>query len=466
MTAQVCNLKMRRPTALYMIVFILMLIITSVLSGTLSSLAPWVMIGLLGLGIVIFMAACHPKIGWYLVAGLIPFWAFSDFRIPLGPISMDPSLAVAAVCLAASALLVLFDRQHINLHYSLYLSIGFYLISILLSLLIMFNKGLPVLGGLASALRIFVGVGVALSLSVFDKEDIRRMLRYFLIGAGLLFTLTIAIRVLRGEYIISGSIFNSKAVGGKNQVAIIATIFFCVASSVYFIKPQLSLIDLWLFGVSSAALLMCFSRTAWVAAFVAFMPVFFSSSHKRRILLPTIALIVVAAVFAGELIKFLLRFETLLRLKYMVTGSVAIRLHYSRVAWELFSRAPFFGNGMGAFLFTLMQTPHNDYLWILGEQGLAGFIPFVAILASIWSGILRNLRLDQVHQLGVKLSSEENPDRWVWIALISMMLGILILFLQNDSHEVMPVWFFLGLGMSMCKRRDLDVPCTGELADR
>jgi len=457
MTAQVCNLKMRRPTASHLTAFILVLIIASLLSGMLSSLAPWIMIGLLGLGILIYLATRYPKIGWYIVAGLIPFWAFSDFRVPLGPISLDPSLAVAAVCLVSFALLVLFDKQYINLRYSLLLSIGCYLISILLSLLIMLYRGLPIVGGMVSAIRIFVGIGVALSLSVFDKEDILKMLRIFLISAGLLFTLTIAIRVLRGEYVISGSIFNSKAVGGKNQVAIIATIFFCVASSVYFVKPKLTLIDLWLFGVSSIALLMSFSRTAWVAAVVAFIPIFFSSPRKRRIILPTIALIVVATVFAGDVLKFLLRFETLLRLKYMVTGSVAIRLYYSRVAWDLFSQAPFFGNGMGGFLYALMQTPHNDYLWIMGEQGLAGFIPFMAILILIWNGILYNM--------GLESDRSTKPDRWIWIALISMMIGILVLFLQNDSHEVMPVWFFLGLGMSMCKRRNTDVPLIGKLAD-
>ena len=84
-------------------------------------------------------------------------------------------------------------------------------------------------------------------------------------------------------------------------------------------------------------------------------------------------------------------------------------------SWQLFLEKPIIGHGMGSWKVEVVRLgthglktsggeinyvrPHNDYLWVLSEQGLIGFIPYLGLLVlGLWYCI-RNIYQEQKSSL-------------------------------------------------------------------
>jgi O-antigen ligase len=137
-------------------------------------------------------------------------------------------------------------------------------------------------------------------------------------------------------------------------------------------------IRLWFYGVfciSVLALLITFSRSAWIAGTLAVVLFFLQKKQNKKVLLSVGIGLLFCSIFA---------------LPYLFTlmpGNESIDIRYSlaSVALTLFSKHPLFGTGLGTFLISLpsvavtrdlffIQPVHNIFLLWTTETGLIGIL--------------------------------------------------------------------------------------------
>ncbi len=122
--------------------------------------------------------------------------------------------------------------------------------------------------------------------------------------------------------------------------------------------------------------------------------------------------------------------------------SVPGRLETYKAAFDMFKEKPLFGYGIGSASEIISQKTHfsaknqtvnNEFLEILAENGLIGFLLFMAFLVSI---------LIELRKVFVKTDSS---GRFV---LISMLLGLVAIFIQYNFFStlyIIYIWAFLAL---------------------
>jgi len=142
---------------------------------------------------------------------------------------------------------------------------------------------------------------------------------------------------------------------------------------------------------------LVYVRGGWLGA-VAGAGVMLALSRRARRYLPHFMLIalVLVIVLYGSVINpkaVAERFGSEQPIDYRLTGA--------QLSWQIFKRSPFFGVGFDNFgrtveragwqphrMVYVLPTPHNTYLYVLTSAGLAGLLPFLAILAGIiWQAI-------------------------------------------------------------------------------
>jgi O-antigen ligase len=130
--------------------------------------------------------------------------------------------------------------------------------------------------------------------------------------------------------------------------------------------------------VGIIALVLTFSRSAWVAALLGIILL----TRKNSFFIP---LLVVSTI-----IVFLI-FKTV----GIQDESVVVRQELNSAAVTMFSQSPIFGKGLGNFLIELpknlvsrqiyfLQPVHNIYLLLLSETGIVGFGLFIWMLWNIF----------------------------------------------------------------------------------
>jgi O-antigen ligase len=146
------------------------------------------------------------------------------------------------------------------------------------------------------------------------------------------------------------------------------------------------------------ALIFSLSRGAWIAALPAFFYILFRIYQRNRLLalmLPVGAIFLVLTIF-----------PSLLKLVYwklaagmdLNSASNVERIGLLKISWDAFKSSPVFGIGalnfsgyilssgmMGSIKTTVVSTltPHNFFLQLLAEEGLYGFLAFIAVLVSL-----------------------------------------------------------------------------------
>lgn len=164
----------------------------------------------------------------------------------------------------------------------------------------------------------------------------------------------------------------------------------------------------------SAAIMFCViiteSRSAWFGtiAGVLIFGLISAPSTKAR-------LIVVGVIAAGILVA-IVGFQDLFSRRFAefvyggATSSFSRRVLFYDAAWKAFLDSPVLGHGIGNFaLFApIFRSPHywmsrsedivphthNEFLQILSENGLVGFLAFAALLVLFFRGAVRSMRND------------------------------------------------------------------------
>ena len=158
-------------------------------------------------------------------------------------------------------------------------------------------------------------------------------------------------------------------------------------------------------GAAIALLLLLRTRGVWLAALamglLAVLVLFRQKSNTRTtrfVLGGTLGFVALAAALglfgaSGQVFN---------------SGTIQYRFHYWKAAWSMFTEHPVFGVGAGHWKIyypsyglagtdegvmtglTNIVRPHNDFLWVLSEQGAVGAALFVALLAVAFWSLLRS----------------------------------------------------------------------------
>ena len=134
----------------------------------------------------------------------------------------------------------------------------------------------------------------------------------------------------------------------------------------------------------SICLIYTFTRSAWIGLALAVFILGLLQHRKLLILSPLIiGFLLLNLPFISE------RFQPLLNPDLQKYTSLAWRMNIWTSSIPYFLSHPFFGNGFGNFIFVGYEidnwfaAAHNDYVRILVETGIIGFVGFIWIFLSL-----------------------------------------------------------------------------------
>jgi tetratricopeptide (TPR) repeat protein len=206
-------------------------------------------------------------------------------------------------------------------------------------------------------------------------------------------------------------------------------------------------------------LILTRSRSAWIAAAIAFVLIVIY--HRKRILRDRTVLIIAGVTITFLLIVFHQLILGRLSTALGATGESSLirRTVFWNGAMQAFLNSPIVGNGFGTFEIILprFRSPdywmlksedivphaHNEFLEILAETGILGFICYAAILGLFF-------------RAAVRIYKKSNPqDRITIVGLAIGVLGVLIDNLANGGLRTTSIlvffWALLGITMSFDK---------------
>ncbi len=137
------------------------------------------------------------------------------------------------------------------------------------------------------------------------------------------------------------------------------------------------------------ALILTFSRSAWVVAVLSGAYIIFK--NKRRLFFPVLLFAVLIIFFIGKTFGF-------------QDESIVVREQLNAAAVAMFRASPVTGNGLGNFLVRLpdylvsraiyfLQPAHNIYLLMLSETGIIGCTIFLWVLWKAEKNIFRKFSM-------------------------------------------------------------------------
>jgi O-antigen ligase len=147
------------------------------------------------------------------------------------------------------------------------------------------------------------------------------------------------------------------------------------------------------------ALVLTFSRSAWVAAALGGVYIIFK--NKKRLFFSVLLVVALTIFFIGNTFGF-------------QDESVVVREQLNAAALSMARASPVIGNGLGNFLVQLpghlvsrqiyfLQPVHNIYLLMLSETGIIGFALFLWVVWKAAKNIFHNFSLSHVSFLMVLL---------------------------------------------------------------
>lgn len=219
-----------------------------------------------------------------------------------------------------------------------------------------------------------------------------------------------------------------------------------------------------LIGIASVYLLIkTGSRSAWIATLSSTIvfALFAVRDWRKRILVLTALSAICVVLFFGFGEVFSSRLSTLFEMG--AHSSFARRLYFYGAAWSSFLSSPIVGNGIGNFGYFLpkFRSPdywtvksediaahaHDEYLEILSETGILGFICFCAIVVIGLRSVLQRIR-----------NQEDAGERTYLAGLVCAVLAGLIDNLGSMNLRTVPNAIFFWTVFGMMLRRCSDAP--------
>lgn len=225
-----------------------------------------------------------------------------------------------------------------------------------------------------------------------------------------------------------------------------------------------------------AALLLTQNRSAWLGAVVGLVILGILAAknatgnrglarHRHQILVPGLVIVGAIAlffVFSGSFASFLERASSL-----QSTGTDktwAWRLDMWKAAWTMWLKSPLEGWGLGSFpLFanylgapslpmaptrmpSMGEMAHNQYVTLLAETGLIGFLLYASILVGFFTWCGRALRETTSH-----------TRKWILMGTMAAIGAQMVDAFANPAWQFAEVnlffWLMLGLGVAASRPR-------------
>jgi hypothetical protein len=269
-------------------------------------------------------------------------------------------------------------------------------------------------------------------------NDVRRILRVFVVSAGLQNIISVGVFLLAyffglnnpfaryGGLRLSGMLLDPNAYGGFLVATFVTCEATCIGPEPLFKRPTLWVLRLTL----AMGILFTFSRSAWIALGLSGM--LFCILNPRAVirLLPAA---IVGPPFLLLLMgnRFVPVFEELASRPKQVQG----RFDLINDALEAFTQHPFVGGGIGSFRHSEGEIAHNSAMWFLADFGIGGLIVLLGFIGwffvKAWrcyrvappryKPIALSLLLAHTAMFGLAMGIEAFYQRqwWVVLALIA-----------------------------------------------
>ena len=268
-----------------------------------------------------------------------------------------------------------------------------------------------------------VGLGIILilifsSILKIEKKYISFLKSYLLFSVVLILfisydLITLETRSFNGLYEINSFFIH------KNILASFLFLSLCVTSlSILKLNHKWKIISIVITILLFIILILLFNRTCYIALCIsAFTFLMFQTRKRKNIILITILFLIgLASFYSYKTIRTVEQSSTLIS-----ANSFDERIKIWENTIEIIKEKPIFGIGSGNWQYnflkysvskidkivnnnTTFQKPHNDYLWILSELGIVGFILFLLILFFIFKPTLKPILKEHNIELSILLS--------------------------------------------------------------
>jgi putative inorganic carbon (HCO3(-)) transporter len=242
-----------------------------------------------------------------------------------------------------------------------------------------------------------------LVLEVFKEHKHIRILIFILIGTSLATAIDSFWQFFTGKDIFLGrtiETFGRVCAGFKTTNSLSGFLIFPILLAVsYILKGKSTLLWLGVIFILGTALVLTFTRTAWMAVILSF--VFFLTLLKRdrKAFIFLSLSLAIAAILAFIFLSY--EYNNRLFSQDRAT-SMSWRVTVWQDAFEMIGDRPFLGHGPNTFMdifeFYRHRTigdptyAHNCFLQIAVETGLLGLGLFLLIFAKIFSGVIKYIR--------------------------------------------------------------------------
>jgi hypothetical protein len=195
-----------------------------------------------------------------------------------------------------------------------------------------------------------------------------------------------------------------------------------------------------LLAVLLGVISVTYSRTAWLAAFVALA--ILSALHWRLsksgaaglALAALLAALGALVAFGADILEFAVRLNE---------DSVLERAQLRAVAYGLFLTSPAFGHGPLAFSVLTARIPHNSFLSILVGSGLFALVPYLLLLG------VTGLRAAAV----VFSRAGSTAVRHVGLGALATLAGFCVAMVSLEIQSFKYLWLIMGLSLATWRAR-------------
>jgi len=256
--------------------------------------------------------------------------------------------------------------------------------------------------------------------------------------------------ILKAPYLSIG--WSEISEHGKNQMGLYLAIVtpFIFWKNIY---EKFSFYNLLSLLIHISAVLYTLSRGTWISLFASIVVatiIFLTKKEKLKINLNFIrnfflGILIVAVLFFYFYSKlpfsdvFRLRLQSIFSLEdYANRRSISLRKEYIRTSIDYFAGNPLFGIGTSNFYGFTLFVNHNDYLQILCEQGIIGFVTFLGILFVILY-CLFNVNIKEYESL----------------SLINSSLSIILYFNFVNTYNVIIIYVIWSMLLRQNLRRKM-----------
>lgn len=171
-------------------------------------------------------------------------------------------------------------------------------------------------------------------------------------------------------------------------------------------------------GLSAVFILLClslfwtYSRAAYLAFFISLLIMAAIRSRRAFAYTLVIAIIILVCFTPHSIVERIYSIKDALLSSNRYSSSVAYRLQQAKYAWETVKMYPLFGIGLGARERVFYE---NQFVMLISEIGIAGFLSFFAIILAIFRTALYLYR-----------RTRNNLVKGFTVGYIGGLLGLLI----------------------------------------